>query len=87
MSILWRNPSYFIRAMTNEERFVQLKQGMLVKTQDTDQLALNLEEYNMSYSVLRAHVEELREKAKDIDTFDDWAHIRQRVNTLSKGRA
>ena len=87
MSILWRNPSYFIRAMTNEERFVQLKQGMLVKTQDTDQLALNLEEYNMSYSVQRAHIEELREKAKDIDTFDDWAHIRQRVNTLSKGRA
>jgi hypothetical protein len=47
-----RNPSYFIRAMVNEERFVQMKQGInVIKSQSNEQQAINLEEYNIVYQV------------------------------------
>jgi len=77
MSILVRNPSYFIRAMVNEQRFVQLKMGVLVNIQDVAAQAINLEEYNITYLGEKAALDKRRDAGKDIDTFDDWKRIRQ----------
>lgn len=63
--------------MVNEQRFVQLKMGVLVNIQDVNTQAMNLEEYNLTYLGERAAVDKLRDAGKDIDTFDvsDTSHF------------
>ena len=60
--------------MVNEQRFVQLKMGVLVNIQDVATQAINLEEYNITYLGEKAALDKRRDAGKDIDTFDVSIH-------------
>jgi hypothetical protein len=63
------------------QKYQKKLQGVLVNVESTHQQEMNLEEFDITYKTERRGLDELRAEGKSLESFDDWARIRQTVRS------
>jgi len=69
-TLVLHNPSYFVRAKTNEERWFQQRRGLIHSNTNKEEHLLNFEEFNLAYEAQRQKWEEIRAAGQQYDIFE-----------------